>query len=143
MLEKELGTDIPLEKRESFLRDNCDEVEEVSYSRAFSPAELAERREKLTDASIKIADIQEQKKEAVAHFKEQLKTYEQQRDEAISNLRDKSQLVTEDCFKFLDEETKMIGFYNKQGQLVSSRPAFQNELQKTVYSIFRKEGTNN
>lgn len=143
MLEKELGTDIPLEKRESFLRDNCDEVQEVSYSRAFSPAELAEQREKLTDASIKIADIQEQKKEAAAHFKEQLKPYEQQRDEAISNLRDKSQLVTEDCFKFLDEETKMIGFYNKQGQLVSSRPAFQNELQKTVYSILRKEGTNN
>ena len=51
--------------------------------------------------------------------------------------------VTEDCFKFFDEESKMIGFYNKQGDLVSSRPAFPDELQKTIFATIRKDGTNN
>lgn len=143
MLDKELGKDIALEERASFLEDNCDAVEEVTYSRAFEPEELALKREQLTDASIKIADIEEEKKEVMDGFKERLKPLKEQQGEAIKALRDKSQTVTEKCYKFLDEETKMVGFYNKEGNLVSSRPAFQKELQKTIQMDIRKYGTNN
>ena len=141
MLDKELGKDIALEERASFLEDNCDVVEEVTYSRAFEPEELALKREQLTDASIKIADIEEEKKEVVDGFKERLKPLQEQKADAIKALRDKSQTVTEKCYKFLDEETKMVGFYNKEGNLVSSRPAFQRELQKTIQMDIRKNGT--
>ena len=143
MLDKELGKDIALEERASFLEDNCDSVEEVTYSRAFEPEELALKREQLTDASIKIADIEEEKKEVMDGFKERLKPLQEQKADAIKALRDKSQTVTEKCYKFLDEETKMVGFYNKEGNLVSSRPAFQKELQKTIQMYIRKNGTNN
>lgn len=141
MLDKELGKDIALEERASFLEDNCDAVEEVTYSRAFEPEELALKREQLTDASIKIADIEEEKKEVMDGFKERLKPLQEQKADAIKALRDKSQTVTEKCYKFLDEETKMVGFYNKEGNLVSSRPAFQRELQKTIQMDIRKNGT--
>jgi len=143
MLDRELGKDIALEERASFLEDNCDAVEEVTYSRAFEPEELALKREQLTDASIKIADIEEEKKEVMDGFKERLKPLQGQKSEAIKSLRDKSQTVTEKCYKFLDEETKMVGFYNKEGNLVSSRPAFQKELQKTILMDIRKNGTSN
>ena len=143
MLDKELGKDIALEERASFLEDNCDAVEEVTYSRAFEPEELALTREQLTDASIKIADIEEEKKEVMDGFKERLKPLQERKADAIKALRDKSQTVTEKCYKFLDEETKMVGFYNKEGNLVSSRPAFQRELQKTIQMYIRKNGTNN
>lgn len=143
MLDKELGKDIALDERASFLEDNCDAVEEVTYSRAFEPEELALKREQLTDASIKIADIEEEKKEVMDGFKERLKPLQEQKADAIKALRDKSQTVTEKCYKFLDEETKMVGFYNKEGNLVSSRPAFQKELQKTIQMYIRKNGTNN
>ena len=143
MLDRELGKDIALEERASFLEDNCDAVEEVTYSRAFEPEELALKREQLTDASIKIADIDEEKKEVMDGFKERLKPLQEQKADAIKALRDKSQTVTEKCYKFLDEETKMVGFYNKEGNLVSSRPAFQKELQKTIQMYIRKNGTNN
>ena len=143
MLDRELGKDIALEERAGFLEDNCDAVEEVTYSRAFEPEELALKREQLTDASIKIADIEEEKKEVMDGYKEKLKPLQTQREDAIKALRDKSQTVTEKCYKFLDEETKMVGFYNKEGNLVSSRPAFQKELQKTIQMDIRKNGTNN
>lgn len=143
MLDRELGKDIALEERASFLEDNCDAVEEVTYSRAFEPEELALKREQLTDASIKIADIEEEKKEIMDGFKERMKPLQEQKSEAIKSLRDKSQTVTEKCYKFLDEETKMVGFYNKEGNLVSSRPAFQKELQKTIQMDIRKNGTSN
>ena len=143
MLDKELGKDIALEERASFLEDNCDAMEEVTYSRAFEPEELALKREQLTDASIKIADIEEEKKEVMDGFKERLKPLQEQKADAIKALRDKSQTVTEKCYKFIDEETKMVGFYNKEGNLVNSRPAFRNELVKTIHMELRKTGTHN
>lgn len=142
MIEKELGKEYSLEDRSEFLRNTCDGTEEVSYSRVFTPAELAEQRELLTDASIKLADIDEQKKEAMAAFKEEAKPYAEQRQRAIENLRKKAETVTEQCFKYFDEETKMVGFYNKEGQLVNSRPAFPNEMQRTMFQVLRKDGTN-
>ena len=143
MLDRELGKDIAIEERRQFLEDNCDAVEEVTYSRAFAPEELALHREWLTEASIEIADIEEEKKKAMDKFKEQLKSPQEVKEMAIKALREKSQTVKEKCYKFLDEETKMIGFYNKEGDLVSSRPAFQKELQKTVQMEIRKTGTHN
>lgn len=142
MIEKELGKDYSLEEREEFLSNTCDGTEEVSYSRVFTPEELAKQRELLTDASIKLADIDEKKKTAMDQFKEQAKPFAEQRTKAINALRTKSETVTEKCYKFFDEETKMVGFYNKEGHLINSRPAFQNEMQKTVFADMR-EGTNN
>lgn len=142
MIEKELGKDYSLEEREEFLSNTCDGTEEVSYSRVFTPEELAKQRELLTDASIKLADIDEKKKAAMDQFKEQAKPFAEQRTKAINALRTKSETVTEKCYKFFDEETKMVGFYNKEGHLINSRPAFQNEMQKTVFADMR-EGTNN
>ncbi len=141
MLDKELGKDIAIEERENFLRDNCDAVEEVTYSKMFTSEELAKQRETLTEVSIKIADIEEEKKQVIDNYREQLKPLQVEKAEAISNLKSKSQVVTEDCFKFLDEESRMVGFYNKEGILVNSRPAFPNELQKTMFSVLRKTGT--
>ena len=142
MLDKELGKDIAIEERKQFLEDNCDAVEKVTYSRQFSPEELALQREMLTDSSIKIADIEEEKKQVMDGYKEQLKPLQQEKAEAIGNLKSKSQVVTEECYKFLDEESGMIGFYNREGNLVSSRPAFPNEMQRTMFAVLRT-GTNN
>lgn len=141
MIKKELGKELPLEEREAFLRNNCDGVEEVSYSRAFTPEELAEQRELLTDADIMLADIEKAKKEAMDGFKEQAKPYVEQKNKAIENLKAKAETVIEECYKYFDEETKMIGFYNSEGNLVNSRPAFPNEMQKSVFAELRKTGT--
>ncbi len=143
MLDRELGKDIALEERAQFLEDNCDAVEDVTYSQAFTPEELALKREQLTDSSIKIADVEEEKKQVMDRFKERLKPLQEQKDYAIKALREKSHTVTEKCYKFFDEDTKMVGFYNKEGNLVSSRPAFSQELQKTIFMDSRKTGTDN
>lgn len=143
MIKKEYGKDYSLEEREQFLKNTCDGMEEISYSRAFTPEELAKQREVLTEASIALADIEVAKKEAMAGFKEQAKPYEEQKSKAIENLKSKSETVIGMCYKYVDEETKMVGFYNSEGNLVSSRPAFQEELQKTVFAEMRKTGTDN
>ena len=47
----------------------------------------------------------------------------------------------EECAKILFHEEKMAGFYNKLGELVYSRPIMPQEMQKTMFSINRKTGT--
>lgn len=141
MLDSELAKNVPLEDRAQVLEDSCDAVEDVTYSKPFTPEELALKREQLTDASIKIADIEEEKKTVMDGYKERLKPLQTQKEDAIKALRDKSQTVTEKCYKFFDEDTKTVGFYNKEGNLVNSRPAFKQELQKTIFSVMRKNGT--
>lgn len=143
MLEKELGKKYPIDEREQFLKNICDGTENVSYARAFTPEEMAKQREVLTDASIMLADINQAKQDAIAKFKEQAKEYVQQRDKAIKNLRMKAEIVDEECYKVIDEETNMVGFYNAEGNLVSSRPAFSNEIQKNLFVELRKTGTEN
>lgn len=143
MIKKEYGKEYSLEEREQFLRNTCDGMEEISYSRLFTPEELAKQREVLTEASIALVDIETAKKEAMAGFKEQAKPYEEQKAKAIENLKTKSETVFETCYKYIDEETKMVGFYNAEGNLVSSRPAFPDEMQKTVFAEIRKTGTDN
>lgn len=143
MIKKEYGKEYSLEEREQFLRNTCDGMEEISYSRLFTPEELAKQREVLTEASIALVDIETAKKEAMADFKEQAKPYEEQKAKAIENLKTKSETVFETCYKYIDEETKMVGFYNAEGNLVSSRPAFPDEMQKTVFAEIRKTGTDN
>ncbi len=143
MLDKELGKDIPQDRRAAFLNDNCDATQEMTYTRQLTSEELAECREKLTDASIKLADIAEEKKLAMDAFKEEAKPYEEIRTKQIKNLKHKSEVVTALCYKFIDEETHMVGFYNKEGDLVDSRPAFADELQRNIFQAARKTGTNN
>lgn len=142
MLKTELGKEYAnQDEREQYLQSIADGMETVSYTRIFKTEELAEQRELLTDASIMLADIERTKKQAMADFKDQAKPWEDQKAKAIESLRTKSEVVEEDCFKLLDEETKMVGFYNSEGNLVSSRGAFASELQKTIFAEFRKTGT--
>ena len=66
--------------------------------------------------------------------------------EEVKNLREdlksKGHTVREKVYRFLDEKERMVGFYNAEGVLISSRPARRDELQKTVFADLRKEGTN-
>lgn len=136
-MDKFLGQEIPEDKRKSFLSDNCDSVERMGYTRHFSPDELNQKKEELAEISIKIAEIEEAKKEAMAQFKEQLRPNEDERKRLLDELKHKSEYVVDDCYKFIDHEERMVGYYDQYGVLVSSRPIMPQEMQKTVFSLNR------
>ena len=61
--------------------------------------------------------------------------------EALEGLKKKAELVEEDCYKFIDEDAKEVGYYNQNGDLIESRPAYSEEIQKTIFQVLRKNGT--
>lgn len=142
-MDKFLGQDIPEEERWQFLKDNADSVEEIGYTHRFTPDELAQKKESLAEASIRINDIEVEKKEAMEAFKQELKPLNEAKQKLLENIKKGSEYVEdEECVKILYHDEKMTGYYNKLGELVYSRPIMPQEMQKTVFSINRKTGTN-
>ena len=141
---KFLGQDIPEQERWQFLQDNADSVEKIGYTHRFTPEELAQKKETLAEVSITINDVEMEKKEAMESFKERLKPLNEEKQELLDHIKRGSEYVeNEECAKILYHEEKMAGFYNKLGELVYSRPIMPQEMQKTVFSINRKTGTDN
>lgn len=142
-MERESGKEIPAGKsRVAFLMDNCDAVEEKSYMKQYSPDELVKLKEQLSDISIEINDIETEKKNVIAEFKDRLKPLTEELKSILDGLKKKAELVTEKCYKFTDREARETAYYNENGDLIESRPAFGEELQGNIFQLERT-GTNN
>lgn len=86
-MDKFLGQDIPEKDRWQFLQDNADSVEKIGYTHRFTPEELAQKKESLAETSIKINDIEIEKKEAMESFKADLKPLNEQKQELLDNIK--------------------------------------------------------
>lgn len=133
-MEKSLGKDITnVTQRIQFLIDNCDTVEEKDYMKQFTQDELQGKKESLANLSIKIADLEQQAKESAAYYKGELKPLKEQRTSLVDNIKSKAKLVTEKCYKFIDRDEHMTGYYNSDGDLIESRPSTADELQPVLF----------
>ena len=141
-MERQLGQEITnLAQRENFLRDNCDGSEVKGYMKPYTPEELQGHKEKLANVSIEIAEIEAEKAQVDATFKGRLKPLKEARGIMVSNIKSKAEYVTEECYRFTDQETRMTGFYNKEGNLIECRPATADELQPSLFKVVQRTGT--
>jgi len=141
---KQLGKEYADERqRISFLKDNCDSVEEKGYMKRFTPEELQAMKEQLAETSIKINDIEIEKKEVVKEFKDRVDPLLGERKKLLKGIKEKAEYAEEICYKFIDPDERMIGFYNSDGDLIECRPASPDELQGTIFQLNRNTGTNN
>lgn len=134
---KELGKEYDPEKRIEYLRDNADGIEEKGYMRPFTSDQMAIKKEDLANVSIEIAEIDEEKKAANDEFKHLQKPLLDRKNILLMEIKNKAEYVKEEVFKFVDTETRVVSFYNKDGDLIEQRPAFGNELQGTILQMAR------
>lgn len=141
-MQRELGKDIQDPKsRVEFLKDNCDSVEQKGYMKRFKPEQLLKMKDDLSGIAIAINDIEEEKKIANEVFKLEMKPLIEDKKSILRGLKNKSEHVTEVCFKFIDPTTREVGFYNEDGELIEARPAYADELQGNIFQVVRKTGT--
>lgn len=134
-MEKELGREYPQEKRISYLSDNCDEIVDFTYMKPFEPEVVVEKKEKLAEISILLSEIEQEKKGILEGFRAQEKPLKDQKSVILAEIKNKAELVKEKVYKFVDQESRQVGFYNSDGLLVSQRPAFAGELQTTIFQV--------
>lgn len=140
MINKVLGHDITdLEERKNFLVDNADSVVEMDYHKSFEADELARKKTELSEACIRINDLEEDLKDYREDINFKLKPLKDIRKELLEDIKSKGKMVHEKCYCFIEKEDKMACFYNAEGILVSSRPATREELrQPTIFAVQRK-----
>lgn len=137
-MEHVLGQDVERgAARIAFLKDNCDKVEELGYTKPIPSERLEELKNQLVDVSIQTKDVKADAKESARQYKEQIKQLETESGKITDQLKARSEYVTENCYKFVDNEARQVGYYNADGILVYQRPAQPDELQTTVYQTLR------
>lgn len=138
-MQKHLAQDIiDLEQRRQFLLDNADEVVEMSYHKAFDADELADKKTQLAEASIRINDLEEQKKDYVQAIGLEIKPLKEEKKRLLAEIKSKGQDVREKVYKIIDFDERMIGYYNAEGDLISSEPAKSKDLQRTIHAELRE-----
>lgn len=135
-MEKLLGQEYQdLQERERFLRDNADAIEDMGYSKPIPSDQIEKLKEKLADASIKKLEQEEAKKTAVQMYNEEIKGYKNTIKDVADKLKSKSTYVKEPCYKLIDQQTRQVGYYNKEGMLVYQRAARHDELQPNIFKL--------
>ncbi len=140
-MEKQLFAEYSATEREQMLRDNADAIEIKGYMKPFTDSELREKKDDLAKSVIEIAQIEQEKKEAVAEFKARLKPLRNDKTRLLEQIKNKAEFVKEDCFKLVNQEEGMVGYYNANGELIESRPIRADERQATIFQM-KKTGTN-
>lgn len=142
-MDKHLGTELNPVQRKQLLNSNCDSIEEKGYMKSFTQEEIQQQKEELAEVSIRINDISIEKANFLRLIKSRLDPLAQGKTELLGNIKNKARFVTETCYKFIDTEKKVVGYYNADGNLIEERPALANELQGTIFQATRKTGTDN
>lgn len=143
-IDKQLGQEITdLAERKSYLRANCESIETLDYLKRYSPETITRMKSDLSDQSIIINDIQREKRETMKAYKDQLKPLIADKETLLQSIKQKAEMVNEPCYKFLNEELRMAAYYSPDGELIMTRPFTQDEMQKNIFQIEPKTGTNN
>lgn len=140
-MDKVLGQEYEGKARIDFLRDNCDAVEDLGYTKQLPNEEIESLKDRLVENNIQLRDVRADKKAANKEFNDQIKQLEESNDEVTGKLKAKSEFVTEACFKFVDTVTREVGYYNREGLLVYCRPGRPEEMQKSMFSPVLRTGT--
>ena len=139
-MEKVLGQEYGnIAERTAFLRDNCDAVEELGYVKPLANEQIEELKDKLVENNIQLRDVRADKRAQNKLYNEQIKQLEEENDGVTKQLKEKSEFVTENCFKFVDGDE--VGYYNEEGVLVYQRPARPEEKSPNVFRL-QRTGTN-
>lgn len=112
--------------------------EESVYSRSLTPEELANAKDKLAKSAIRIAKIQEQKKEAMDDFKAALKEEGLIYDEFLHQVKYGSVNLEGILFNVDDQESGLMGIFDDRGICVNVRALLPEERQGVIRMEQRK-----
>lgn len=136
-MEKLIFQDYCEEQRIEFMRDNASGIEMVSYTKQLTPDQIIECKDESAEIDCKIEDLIQKKLVFMAELKAELKPAQQRKAELVKLIRHKAEFVEEACYKFIDHDSKMVGYYNTRGELVNCRPIRNDELQMNTLNPFR------
>ena len=102
---------------------------------------MGERKTELANIDLDMAALEEEKKAFMQAYKDKLKPKKERKKTLLTDIKRGYEEITDECFKFMDRNTRTTGYYNGNGDLVKERPMEAQEMQKTVFEDIESTGT--
>lgn len=139
-MEKTLFQNLTPAERLTALNDNADRVEQMPFMKAFTPDQIVDFKEELSEVVVNSFQLATKKAAVIKEFADQEKPLKERQKELSQFVRDKAVLVPDgEVFVFLDQDDQSAYIYDGDGNLVFSRPLLPKEKQKTFMSQLRAE----
>lgn len=126
---KHFMPELTAKERLSIMQSNAAKIEEADYMKPLTPEEKEFKTGALVDNSIKLGDIEEQKKEAMDAFKQQIDPLVKQNKQLLLEIRTGLAKVTGQLFYMPNYEESIMETYNELGEFISSRRLLPEEKQ--------------
>jgi hypothetical protein len=137
-MEARLFEGFSLKERQEVLHANASAIEKKTYSRPLDQAEIAKMQTEFAQKAIDLDIAETALKAERENFKLKAKPIKKEMAVLMQGIRSGSEEVTEEVYLMADMSEKMMGYYNKEGVLISSRPLMQNEMQYSINESLKK-----
>lgn len=138
-MDKLLLQNLSAKERLETLENSADKIEEFSYTKPFTPDQIAVFKDDLSTGMIELNQLEDELQGIKEQYKARMKPMKQQTRTLLTNIKNKSEFVSEKCFVMIEDNE--AGYYNADGVLVYQRPVLPGEKQKTIFSV-QRTGTN-
>ena len=102
-----LFEDLPVEQRKQVLEDNCEKVESKTYIDRWTPNQVQQEKNNYIDVQSKIAKLTAELAQVQSEYKGEIKPLKEQAGIILNNIQQGGELVTKECYKFVEEDEKM------------------------------------
>lgn len=133
--------DEPEESREQLLDDNAIRVQEEEYNMPLTSAEKKQKSKELLDITIKMRRLAAERKQLMHELREKKNSYDETRDKLIDELQNNGRYVKGKVYIIADREKKMVGKYDKFGNLLEKRKMQKEDMQLSINEYMGKTGT--
>lgn len=140
-IKEKLFMDEPEESREQLLYDNCIRVQEEEYNMPLTAAEKKMKSKQLLELTIKMRKLAAERKQLLHELKEKKDDCEAKRDVLIDELQQGGRWVKGKVYIIADREKKMVGKYDKFGNLLEKRKMQKEDMQISLNEYMGKSGT--
>ena len=146
-MDLQLFQDLEPKERAEMLDAQADEVTEENYLLPYNNEEMRLQRKQYVDLSLEMKQITDEENEMKEQFKERKAPVKKCLDNVLANIKQGGEYVKGKLYKIIDQDERVVGFYNENGELVSQRKALPSELNSpTLFTHLRvsgqKTGTN-
>ncbi len=141
-MDQRLFEDVPSERRSEIIREMAIKTDTSIYSKPLNEDEIDFHYKELGNTVIRKDATEQELEEVKEEFKARLNPLSAKIKEHMKAIRTRSIEMEGEVFVIIDRESKMAGYYDIDGNLVSSRRALPEEL-GTMHVNFERAASGN
>ena len=126
-----------IEQRVAKLKKVCSTESEETYNRTLTESEIEREKTNYVENGVRLKDVETEAKASADSFNAKKSAVKKEMDEQLDRIQNRSRKVFDVLFGIPDAESSSMRFFDKFGELISSRPLTPDEYNG---KLFNNEG---